>query len=140
MKIQKGFTLIELLIVIAIIGILAAIVLVNVNSARNRAKDASIKANLSTMILAAEQIYDSVNPNSYATVCDAGTPSRSAFDEANKQGDNNGLCYPTATSYVACVKLNNPEDGNKPYFCVDQSGVKTQVATCTGTPTKCADL
>jgi len=54
---ERGFTLIELLVVITIIGILAAIALPNYIKAKDKAKEAEVKANIHTIQVAIER-YD----------------------------------------------------------------------------------
>jgi prepilin-type N-terminal cleavage/methylation domain-containing protein len=65
-KKREGFTLIELLVVIAIIGILATIVLVSLNTARVKARDARRQSDMHQIALAMEMCYDD-------TVCNGGT-------------------------------------------------------------------
>lgn len=57
-SIKKGFTLIELLVVISLIGILATLVLANMNSARERARDATRKSDLRNMQTALRLYYN----------------------------------------------------------------------------------
>lgn len=63
---NKGFTLIELLVVVAIIGILATVVTASLGSSRSKSQDASIKAQLRTIVSQAELWY--LEKDSYFTV------------------------------------------------------------------------
>jgi type II secretion system protein G len=55
---RRGFTLIELLVVIAIIGILASIIIANLGTARQQARDARRVSDIKNIQLALAQYYN----------------------------------------------------------------------------------
>ena len=87
---SRGFTIVELLIVIVVIAILAAITIVSFNGVQNKAKVASMKADLSNT---AKQIeIFRVQQNSYPGSI-AECPAASAQNICAKSSNNNTLSY-----------------------------------------------
>ena len=121
-KQQKGFTLIELLVVIAIIGILATIVMVSLNTARGKAGNAAVKADLKTIMTQSEMVYDD-GSGSYAAVCANATIAK-ALDAASQAGAGNttsDVCNNQAASWAASSPLKSTE-GTYTHWCVDSAG------------------
>ena len=141
-KRNKGFTLIELLVVISIIGLLASIVMVSFNTARNKAKDTAIKAAMSELRVAAEMSYDT--NGDYRNVCEeaGGGSSNSSLTNTGDFGrletdlmKNNGnktvFCN-ESTNSAAWAAWSELVAASGQFWCVDSTMVAKQLSSAPG--------
>lgn len=110
----KGFTLIELLVVISIIGILATLMIANLNSARSRARDAERKSDIKNISTALRLYYNDYNLYPTTNYLVFG----SAFTNANG-----------TTTYMATVP-NDPTPGQTYFYNQTNSGDGFKLWAC----------
>jgi len=116
-KFKKGFTLIELLVVIAIIGILASVLLVNLATTRNKAKDSAIKLEMAQIRTAVENYNFDQNPNSYFGAGGDSDVTNLRLDIEAKGGTNLVEFYDIG---AYCVQYDLNTGGGT--WCVDSTG------------------
>jgi prepilin-type N-terminal cleavage/methylation domain-containing protein len=148
---KKAFTLIELLVVIAIIGILAGIVIVNLNSARNKGQDTAIKAQANQLVSTSAVYYDDngygYSTGAFTAVSNANcsvTGALNASFSGTFFADSNAIRAITgvlrnsgftpkcsmggstvkAQSWAVTAKLRNSPG----YWCIDSTGTGVELA------------
>ena len=132
-KKKKGFTLIELLVVIAIIGILATIVIVNVNSARTKANDVAIKAALDQVRAQAELYYDGTGNNTYTGMSTGTVPDLLRIEQAiASNGGSAFFIAPSSSAYCAEAVIKSGTG-----WCVDSTGYAGASSTCAAADWTC---
>jgi len=131
MRKESGFSLIELMIVVAIIGVLAAIALPNYNEYITRSKITEAVSGLSDMRVKMEQFFQ--DNRTYAGACVAGTvaplPAATSNFTFNCNADGGGSSL-SATGYMVRAVGIGSMSGFE--YTIDQDNARRTFAVGSG--------
>jgi prepilin-type N-terminal cleavage/methylation domain-containing protein len=127
---KKGFTLIELLVVVAIIGLLATLSIVALNTARAKARDAKRVGDIKQIQTALELYYNEngVYPGSTASL----TPAYMGQVPVPPVPSNDGGCTANVVTYAYTMR-----DANRSYtlsYCLGAATGGLTAGMGTATP------